>query len=160
MLKLDWNILFTCINVVIFYILLRVFVWKKILGVMEKRKKMINKQYKDADDAVKNANELKGEYENKLADADNERKEIIENAQMIANQKADSIIESAKNQSEQMLDDARETINTERQEALRCVKSDIAGIAIDVASKVVGKQAEDFDNSAVYDEFLNENEDD
>ena len=59
MLKFDWNILFTLINLVIFYLLMKRFLFKPILKVMNKRKEMINKQFQDADDAKSQALELK-----------------------------------------------------------------------------------------------------
>ena len=33
MLSLDWNLLFTVVNLVIFYILMKKFVWNKVLGL-------------------------------------------------------------------------------------------------------------------------------
>ena len=157
MLKLDWNILFTCINVIIFYILLRKFVWKKILSAMEARKELINKELKEAEDAVNDANELKSEYESKLAGAQSESKKIIEEAEQTAKSKADSIFEEAKQESDKMIKEARVSIEKERQDALRSAKDDIAALAIDVAAKIVDKEADSFDNSAVYDDFLSEN---
>ena len=50
MLSLDWNLLFTVINLVIFYILMKKFVWNKVLGAMDKRQSKIDQQFKDADE--------------------------------------------------------------------------------------------------------------
>ena len=47
MLSLDWNLLFTVINLVIFYILMKKFVWNKVLGAMDKRQSKIDQQFKD-----------------------------------------------------------------------------------------------------------------
>ena len=48
MLSLDWNLLFTVVNLVIFYILMKKFVWNKVLGAMDKRQSKIDQQFKDA----------------------------------------------------------------------------------------------------------------
>ena len=63
MLSLDWNLLFTVINLVIFYILMKKFVWNKVLGAMDKRQSKIDQQFKDADEDRRAAGALKTEYE-------------------------------------------------------------------------------------------------
>ena len=72
MLSLDWNLLFTVINLVIFYILMKKFVWNKVLGAMDKRQSKIDQQFKDADEDRRAAGALKTEYEGRLAGADEE----------------------------------------------------------------------------------------
>ena len=67
MLSLDWNLLFTVVNLVIFYILMKKFVWNKVLGAMDKRQSMIDQQFKDADEDRRAAGALKTEYEGRLA---------------------------------------------------------------------------------------------
>ena len=159
MLSLDWNLLWTVINLVIFYILMKKFVWNKILGAMEKRKAMIDKQFKDAADERRAAGELKDQYQAKLAGADEESARLIADAKLAAKAKADKIVDNAQMTSDKLIRDARVTIENERQDALRSVKHDIASLALDAAAKVVAKEAETIDNSAIYDQFLNEDED-
>ena len=62
MLKLDWNILFTLIYLVIFYLLMKRFLFKPILKVMNERKEMINNQMQQAEDAKNDAFDLKKQY--------------------------------------------------------------------------------------------------
>ena len=140
MLSLDWNLLFTVVNLVIFYILMKKFVWNKVLGAMDKRQSMIDQQFKDADEDRRAAGALKTEYEGRLAGADEE------SARLIADQ--------AKLTSDKMVRDAHQTIEHERNEALQSVKHDIAALAMDAAAKVVSKEASELDNSAIYDDFL------
>ncbi len=44
MLKFNWNFLFMLINLVIFYLLMRKFLFKPIMKVMDKRKEIIENQ--------------------------------------------------------------------------------------------------------------------
>ena len=48
-LKLDWGIIWPIVNIVVFYLLLRKFLFGPVSEVMEKRKKMISS---DLDDFV------------------------------------------------------------------------------------------------------------
>ena len=88
MLSLDWNLLFTVINLVIFYVLMKKFVWNKVLGAMDKRQSMIDQQFKDADEDRRAAGALKTEYEGRLAGADEESARLIADAKVTAKAKA------------------------------------------------------------------------
>lgn len=154
MLSLDWNLLFTVINLVIFYILMKKFVWNKVLGAMDKRQSKIDQQFKDADEDRRAAGALKTEYEGRLAGADEESARLIADAKVTAKAKADKIVDQAKLTSDKMVRDAHQTIEHERNEALQSVKHDIAALAMDAAAKVVSKEAAELDNSAIYDDFL------
>ena len=44
---------------------------------------------------------------------------------------------------------------SQREKTLRGLESQIAGLAIDTAAKVIGEQAGSLDNAKLYDEFLN-----
>ena len=96
MLSLDWNLLFTVVNLVIFYILMKKFVWNKVLGAMDKRQSMIDQQFKDADEDRRAAGALKTEYEGRLAGADEESARLIADAKVTAKAKADKIVDQAK----------------------------------------------------------------
>ena len=50
MLKFDFNFLWTIINLILFFVLMRVFLFKPIKKVIDARKELINKQFQDADD--------------------------------------------------------------------------------------------------------------
>ena len=140
MLSLDWNLLFTVVNLVIFYILMKKFVWNKVLGAMDKRQSMIDQQFKDADEDRRAAGALKTEYEGRLAGADEESARLIADAKVTAKAKADKIVDQAKLTSDKMVRDAHQTIEHERNEALQSVKHDIAALAMDAAAKVVSKR--------------------
>ena len=42
MLKLDWNLLFTAIKIVVWYIIIKLFLFKPINNIIDKRRDAIN----------------------------------------------------------------------------------------------------------------------
>ena len=156
MLKFDWNILFTLINLVIFYLLMKRFLFKPILKVMNKRKEMINKQFQDADDAKSQALELKKQYEDRLKGADDESERILGEARGNAKTGYSRIIGRAQQDVVKMKEDAQKQIDAESEKAMRNAKENIASLAIEAAEKVVGANVDAEKNSAIFDEFLNE----
>lgn len=156
MLKFDWNILFTIINLVIFYLLMKRFLFKPIMNVMDKRKEMIDKQFKDAETVNAQAIDLKQQYEEKMTTADEESQRIISDAKKSAKAEYGKIIDKAEVDAEKLKVSAKKASDAERESMLRSAKDDIASLAIDLAEKVVGVNVVEQTNSDIYDEFLNE----
>lgn len=160
MLTLDWNILFTLINLVIFYLLMKRFLFKPILKVMNQRKEMINKQFEDADNAKSEAEALKKQYEEKLQGADDESERILSDARESANNEYSRIIDRAEEDAAKMKAEAQKRIEAENEKAVLSAREDIASLAIKTAEKLVGANISKEQNSAIFDEFLKESSED
>ena len=63
MLQLNMNLLYTIINLVVLYLLLRHFLIKPVTEIMEKRKKLIEDGLLNAQNAQDDAAKMKQEYE-------------------------------------------------------------------------------------------------
>lgn len=159
MLKLDWNILFTLINLVIFYLLMKRFLFKPILKVMNERKEMINNQMQQAEDAKNEAFDLKTQYEDKLRSADEESSKIINEAKQAAKTEYGRILDKAGEDAEKMKENARRQISEESERAKRSAREDIASLAMEAAEKVIGANITPKTDSDIFDEFLNESSD-
>ena len=159
MLKFDWNFLVMLLNLIIFFVLMKVFLFKPITRVMEKRKEMINNQFKEADEAQAQAEELKKEYEEKLENIGDESQRIIDDAKENAKVEASKIIERAESDADKLLDEAKKQAVVERENEMRAARENIAELAMEAAAKVVGANVTDKTNSDIFDEFLNESSD-
>ena len=159
MLKFDWNFLVMLLNLIIFFVLMKVFLFKPIMRVMEKRKEMINNQFKEADEAQAQAEELKKEYEEKLENIGDESQRIIDDAKENAKVEASKIIERAESDADKLLDEAKKQAVVEREIEMRAARENIAELAMEAAAKVVGANVSDKTNSDIFDEFLNESSD-
>ena len=84
LLRIDWNVLFTIINLLILYFGLRKFLIKPVTNVMEQRRQMIEGQMADAKKTTEQANELKSQYEDALKQAHDESAHIVEKARKTA----------------------------------------------------------------------------
>ncbi|MCH5317658.1 MAG: F0F1 ATP synthase subunit B [Eubacterium sp.] len=159
MLKFDWNFLIMLFNLVIFFVLMKVFLFKPITRVMEKRKEMINKQFQEADEANAQAQELKKQYEDKIENINDESQRIIGEAKENARVEASKIIERAEGDADKLLDEAKKQAIVERENEMRAARENIAELAMEAAAKVVGANVSDKTNSDIFDEFLNESSD-
>ncbi len=156
MLKFDINIVFAIVNLLIFFVFIRLVLFKPIMRTMEKRRELIQKQFDDAEEAKSDAEKLKEEYQYRLEGVEEEQKNMIAKAQENAKQEYDKILERARTDADRVKNDARKSAQIESEKARLAVKEEIAQIAMETAEKVVGKSAGAQTDSDIYNKFLNE----
>lgn len=156
MLKIDMGLVYTIINLVILYLLLKRFLIGPVTAIMEERERRINESLQHAQDEQADALKMKLEYETALSGARQESVQIIENARKNAKSEYDRIVEEASDRAEQIIESAKETVRVERDRTLLELKSEIAGLAMASAEKIIGKKTGDQGDRELYDQFLKE----
>ncbi len=85
MLKLDINLLWTVVNVLVMYAVLRKFLFKPVQDVIAKRQQMVDANLADAETSKKEAAETMNAAQEKLRNVDNEaaaRREAYEKSRL------------------------------------------------------------------------------
>lgn len=154
MIQFNASLLYTIINLVIFYLLLKKFLFKPVMGIMEKREKMIADGLQNAIDVQEDARKLKEEYEVALTGAKEEALQIIDKAHAEAKTEYDRIIREADDKAGIIVNNAKKTIEVERQQTMNALQSEIAGLAMQAARKIVDEKTENQGNQGIYDLFL------
>ena len=114
MLKLGWDLVWTIINLIVLYLLMKKFLIGPVLGIMEKRKALIESQLDNAKTVQEKAEELKGQYEQALSSAKEESVQIIEDAKADARQMSEGIVKNANLQAAKIIETAKNTAEQER----------------------------------------------
>ncbi len=154
MLRLDYNLVFTIINLLILFVLLKKFLFGPVIEVMEKRKALIDEQFSSAANAQKQAEQMKTEYEAAFKDADAKAAGVIADAKQSAQAEYERIVSNANAEAARIVSRAEENIVADKQKALQDMESEIASIAMHAATQVIRDQASGLDNVKLYDEFL------
>ena len=149
-------LIFTIINLIVLYLLMKKFLFGPILNVMEQRKNMIDQQFASAKDTEEQAYELKGKYEDALKSAKDESMRIVNQAKDEAKVQAERIVKDANTQAGAMLDKAKADIRTEQENAMKAMESRVAEIALDAASKIMGEKNSSQQDLSLYDQFIKE----
>ena len=155
MLRLDINLVFTVINLLVLYFFMRKFLFGRVNQILEERKALIEKKFADAKIA-QDADGMKTEYEGKLAAAQGEGEEIIARAKAEAKEQSEKLLAATDAELEQKRRRAEETMAVERANALRDMKSEIATLVIDAAAKAVGDRNTEQQDRMLYDKFIAE----
>ena len=159
MLKFDWNTVFTLINLIVFYLLMKKFLFGRIKKVLDARRELLDKQFKEAEDTNREADEKLKDYESKISDYKAEGQRIIEDARDSAKVEYDKILTRADEDAKELKAQAQSEIDEEIAAARKASKEEIASLAMQAAEKVVGKSVSADTDSAIFDEFLNESSD-
>ena len=122
-IKIDINLVFTIINLLVLYLLMKKFLFGPIINVMDQRKAMIDQQFAEAKERQDNAKALQEQYEGALKSAKEESYQIMEQARKEAKAQADHTVEETTAKVDAMLAKAQEDIRMERENAMRQLRS-------------------------------------
>ena len=122
------------------FIIVRVFVWKRITAILETRQAAIDKELTEAKEANRKARLLVSENQDNLDSAQAEIKAKLEKAEMEANIRRDEIIAEAKAEAARRLDNVEAEIQSEVSKKNEEIHQQIVDIAMMAAEKIVERE--------------------
>ncbi|MDD7517366.1 F0F1 ATP synthase subunit B [Ruminococcus flavefaciens] len=153
-----WSIFWAVFNVIILFILLRIFLFKPINKIKSERTRTIQDNLDSAQRAKEEAEELRQQYEGSISEAKEKANQIIMKAHEDAESERSAIIKKSQEEADKIVADADKAIENERKRVLRQAQSQIADLAIEAASKIIGENVDDEKNRRLVDQFLSEEE--
>ena len=99
---------------------------------------------------------IKATYEQNKKEAKAKADDILMNAQRTANSRSEEIISQAQATAAQIKSKASADIEMEKKKAINDAKNEISGLAMAIAGKIVERELNAADQSAMIDNFINE----
>lgn len=149
-----WTIIMQWGNLLILFLLMKKFLFKPVMEILDERDKEIHDMYADAEETKNSAERLKIEYSQKLSTARGKADSIVNDAVLKARQASDEIIKDAHEQADIMLVKANEKIRTEHKKAINNAKNDISDIALSIAEKIIEKDITPSDHTKMIEKFI------
>ena len=157
MLELDkYTFLFTALNLLILFLLMKKFLFKPVTEFMEKRAKSIRDNLDNADREIEEAHDLRMKYEEQIMHAKEDAEKILREARSRAAREHDEYVGASRKEAEALLQRAREDIMLEKAAMLKDLKSQIASLAISAASKVIEANMDTERNRDIVNKFIEE----
>ncbi len=150
------TIVFTLINTLIIFLIFRIFLYKPVCKILEKRKQLAAAEIAEAKKAKEDAEKAQQEYTARLENAKSEAAEIIRSANARAQKREEEILAEATQKAADIRQKAEESIERDKQRALNEVKDEISEIVVMAAQKVVEKEISVEDNEEIISKFLEE----
>lgn len=149
-----WNILISLVNLLILFLVMKKFLFKPVMKVMNERQSQVTAIYNDAENDRKAAADMKQEYESRMAAAREEADGLVRNAVQTAQRKSDAIVADAKDQAAHLKQKAEMEIQLEKKQMLSDVKAEISDLAVSIASRIMEREVNPQDHADFVDQFI------
>lgn len=147
-------VLIQIFNFALLFVVLRVWVYKPILGLLEKRREAIAKGLEDARIAAEARENAEREAEKLLSDARTKAAQEARDLTQRAEQQAKEIRAAAEATAGKAREEALAEVEQERARVLSDVRGQVAALAIAAAQKLIGEAIDAKKQSALIEEFF------
>lgn len=150
------HLLWTVINFAILLWALNKFLYKPLLGTVANREAEIRANLDKAAEDRAEADRLRKEFAEQVADAQRKAQGIVSEATKNAQTEAERIIADAREKAAADMERAANTIRVEKERALAELREEVANLAVSVAGKVIERSLTDQDHTRLAKKFVEE----
>lgn len=156
-LGIDWRLLIAqIINFVILLLILKKFLYKPILKVLDDRSKKIDKSLKDAQKIESNLAEAKSEKEKEVLAGKMEANQIVEKAKEDSEKLKKEKVAETKKEIEKIIKEAKNEIKVEREEMVAGLRAELADLILLASGKLTGQSIDKQTHLALIDQAIEE----
>ena len=135
---------------------LRKFAWPAITEALDKRQRAIEESIEVAENTRTEAQQLLGEYRERLREARQQADEIVARARKAGEVHERESLEKARVRREELMDQTRRDIEAETRRAIQEIRAEVAGLTIAATEKVTRKSLDERDQKRLVEEALRE----
>jgi F-type H+-transporting ATPase subunit b len=152
-INLFWVIV-AAANFIFFLAVIWVFAFKPVSSMLEARQSKIEQGLRDAEAARLQLEHASAEAAGEIAAARREAREIVEHAQRLAQETREADIAATRAELDRMRTRATAEIEAEKDRAIAELRGEVAGLALEAASRVVGESMTGERQRRLVEEFL------
>ncbi|MGH8905807.1 MAG: F0F1 ATP synthase subunit B [Egibacteraceae bacterium] len=123
---------------------------------LEKRQQAIQGRLTEAESTRQEAEKLRRQYEDQLASAREQATRIIEDTRTQAEGLRQDLIKRAEEEAKQIVERARADQRAERGRLIQDLRGQVAGLSLEIASRIVGKELDGGRHDELVDQYINE----
>jgi F-type H+-transporting ATPase subunit b len=137
----------------IILLVLRLTVWDRITGGLDKRSERIASELAAARQAGEKAGVILAEYDQKIRDGRLEAARIIEDARVEASRLKENILRRSQEESQEIKDRAAREIERAQEDAERALRGQVVSLSFSIADAILKRETGTADNRAFVEEF-------
>ena len=154
LIEFNWTSLMIVANMIVLYLIMKKFFWVKIRTFMKERENAVKDAFDSAEAMNRRADEKMRSYNARIANAEEESREIIKNAKIQADAQAQEILDDARRQANEMMIKAEAKIDQEKAKAMEEMRHEIGVLALMAAERIVGREINDVGQDAIVDDVI------
>ena len=144
------------VNFFLLLVLLRIFLYKPILEMLDRRKQRIQEGEQAAEQSKEQASQAEADVATQIEEARQQSQALVAQAQEASNRIQEASRNQAKQEADLLLERARNEIQLERDQAVAVLRSEFAELTVSAAEKVIGQSLDRQAHQRLIDEVLAE----
>ena len=151
-----WNVLISLVNLLILTWIVKKFLFKPVMKIINTRREAIDADYAQAKAAREQAEENRLNYEAAMSAARQTSDQIIAEATRTAEYRSNEIVAAARDKATDIRRQAEADAELERKKAEDDMKHEIAAVSARLTGKLLEREINEEDHRALIDSFLND----
>lgn len=151
-----WTFIAQLLNFFLQMYLFKRFLFEPVKKIIKQRQDKADNVMKEAEAARAEALSSKQSYEDQLKQARTEAEAISARTIASAEERSRKILDTAQKEALALREKAAKEIELDRRKAMNDAKSEISGMAVEIASKLIDKEIDEKQNQALIDRFITE----
>ena len=140
MISINATLIAQILNFIVLLWVLAKFAYKPLIKAMDNRRNRIINDLDTAEQTRLDAEALKAQYVEQMANARQEATEIVDKANKVAQNLHDEFIEQARAEKDAMMATAKERIEQDKKQALVDIRTQVIALSTQIASKVANQK--------------------
>src|SRR5690554_829459 len=149
-----WTFLFTIAAFGLLYYFLNKYAFGPLFSMMEKRRQLVLDQLSQAEESQSKAKQLMEDQTKILEDVRKEAYNILEQARTMSNKQSKDAAAAAKEEAAQIKKEALQDIENEKNKAIAALRSQVSGLSVLIASKIIEKQVDEQTQKELIEQYL------
>ena len=154
MLTLNINLLYTVVNVLVLFLLLRKFLYKPVMNIIEQRQKQVDDTLAAAETSKTEAKTALVAAQDKLRNVDAEAAQRREAYEKQAEKEKEQLLADAQHQADAILAEGKAAAEAERQHKLREADARTTALARAMCEKLLERNLTQQDDARMLDDLL------
>ena len=154
MLTLNLNLLYTVVNVLVLFLLLRKFLYKPVMGIIAQRQKQVDDALNAAETSKKEAAAAMNAAQDKLRNVDAEAAARRTAYEEQAEKEKQQLLADAQKQADAIVAEGKRNAEAERQHKLREADAQTTALAREMCEKLLARNLTQQDDARLLDDLL------
>ena len=154
MLTLNWNIIWTFVDLIVLYVLMKKFLFARVQKVLDQRQEMIQGQMDHAKEQEALANQNLQQAQETVENATKEAREKAQRILEAASKKEKEQLQASEEEAKRILISSRKQPEQERKKLLADTQDEMVTIAMLAARKAVGNNINEEKEKALFEDLL------
>lgn len=155
-ISFDYTYPVQILSFLVLVLILAKYAWKPLMGMMEKRRQLVEDNLAFAESERQEAEKIRRENQAEMLKVRQEAQAVIEKATKNSEERAAEIIDKARMETEKMKQTALQDIVRERDKAIAEVRAQVIDMSVAVAGKIIQRKLDIEGQEMLIDQFIQE----